>query len=159
MLSWRVKILPFIEENELYEQFHLDEPWDSAHNKQLIAQMPQIYAHVGEDPTQGKTHFLGVAGEDSFFFDKKSPKGRQLRQFTDGTSNSLAVVEADTSVIWTKPEDYDVDMDNPTKNLGNLRPGNIFNAIFTDGHVESISKDAAERVKALFTINGGELIR
>src|SRR5262249_54155708 len=36
LLSWRVAILPFIEQDNLYQQFHLDEPWDSEHNKKLI---------------------------------------------------------------------------------------------------------------------------
>src|SRR5262245_66309297 len=42
-LSWRVHILPFIEEEALYKEFHLDEPWDSPHNKALIAKMPAVF--------------------------------------------------------------------------------------------------------------------
>ncbi len=44
LLSWRVMILPYIDQDQLYKQFHLDEPWDSEHNKKLIDKMPQIYA-------------------------------------------------------------------------------------------------------------------
>ena len=51
LLSWRVAILPFLEQQPLYEQFHLDEPWDSPHNKTLIEQMPQVYAIPGS-PTK-----------------------------------------------------------------------------------------------------------
>ena len=36
LLSWRVKILPYIEEKKLYEDFHLDEPWNSPHNLTLL---------------------------------------------------------------------------------------------------------------------------
>ena len=43
LLSWRVAILPFIEQQALYEQFHLDEPWDSEHNLKLIDQMPATF--------------------------------------------------------------------------------------------------------------------
>ena len=43
-LSWRVHLLPYLEQQTLYEQFKLDEPWDSEHNKQLIPLMPEIYA-------------------------------------------------------------------------------------------------------------------
>ncbi len=42
-LSWRVYLLPFVEQNELYQQFHLDEAWDSPHNKQLLDKMPDVY--------------------------------------------------------------------------------------------------------------------
>src|SRR5207302_1956982 len=47
LLSWRVAILPFIEQDNLYKQFHLDEPWDSDHNKKLLARMPNVYALPG----------------------------------------------------------------------------------------------------------------
>ena len=42
-LSWRV-ILPYIEQDFLYRQFKLDEPWDSPKNLALLNQMPQTYA-------------------------------------------------------------------------------------------------------------------
>ncbi len=42
LLSWRVAILPYLGEGNLYKQFHLDEPWDSPHNRTLIAKMPKI---------------------------------------------------------------------------------------------------------------------
>ena len=44
LLSWRVAILPYLEQAALYNKFHLDEPWDSPHNKALIASMPAVYA-------------------------------------------------------------------------------------------------------------------
>ena len=44
LLSWRVAILPYVEESELYRQFKLEEPWDSANNKKLIEKMPGLYA-------------------------------------------------------------------------------------------------------------------
>ena len=50
LLSWRVALLPFLEENELYKQFHLDEAWDSDHNKKLLAKMPRVFAPPGFRP-------------------------------------------------------------------------------------------------------------
>ena len=44
LLSWRVHVLPYLEQAELYKQFHLDEPWDSEHNKKLIEKMPNVLA-------------------------------------------------------------------------------------------------------------------
>lgn len=44
LLSWRVQLLPFLNAASLYNEFKLDEPWDSAHNKKLIAQMPAVFA-------------------------------------------------------------------------------------------------------------------
>ena len=48
MLSWRVMILPFIEQDALYKQFRLEEPWDSEHNKKLLAKMPEVFASPDE---------------------------------------------------------------------------------------------------------------
>ena len=43
LLSWRVLILPYLEQDALYKEFHLDEPWDSEHNRALIDRMPATY--------------------------------------------------------------------------------------------------------------------
>ncbi|HMC89933.1 MAG TPA: DUF1559 domain-containing protein, partial [Gemmataceae bacterium] len=40
LLSWRVHLLPFLDEGQLYREFHLNEPWDSAHNKKLVSRLP-----------------------------------------------------------------------------------------------------------------------
>ena len=47
LLCWRVHILPYLGEEKLYKEFHLDEPWDSPHNKKLLSQMPKIYRAPG----------------------------------------------------------------------------------------------------------------
>ncbi|HVS35105.1 MAG TPA: DUF1559 domain-containing protein, partial [Gemmataceae bacterium] len=49
LLSWRVMLLPYLEQNELYQQFHLDEPWDSDHNKKLLEKMPKVFAPPDSD--------------------------------------------------------------------------------------------------------------
>ena len=159
LLSWRVAILPYLEEGQLYEQFHLDEPWDSPHNKELIALMPDVYKLPGQTE-ETKTHYLGMVGKDYFFSDDAENQGRRIREMTDGTSNTIAMMETDISVIWTKPEDFTFDPDNPTKNLGSLRPGNIVQAAFSDGSVQVISMDAIKAsLGKWLTINGGEVTR
>ena len=68
LLSWRVQILPYIEEGPLYGEFHLDEPWDSEHNKQLIPRMPRIYAAPGSKAAKEfKTNYLVPRGDDTIF--------------------------------------------------------------------------------------------
>ncbi len=121
LLSWRVHVLPFIEQNELYEQFHLDEPWDSPHNRKLIDKMPQAYASPSVGDLGGKTVYLGIAGEGMMFGKNKIGFG----QITDGSSNTVLMVEADPSraVEWTKPEDYEVDRRRPLDGLGGVQTG------------------------------------
>lgn len=101
LLSWRVAILPYIEQDNLYRQFKLDEPWDSEHNKKLIPLMPKIYAPAGKPPAKaGHTHVQMLVGPGGTPLGAKFPGS-----FPDGTSNTLAVVEAADAVIWTKPDD------------------------------------------------------
>ncbi len=53
LLSWRVAILPYLEQQALYDKFHLDEPWNSPHNRTLLNQMPEIYAPVCAPTSRG----------------------------------------------------------------------------------------------------------
>ena len=48
--SWRVALLPYLEQQQLHRQYNFDEPWDSDTNKKVLAQMPQIYRHPLDDP-------------------------------------------------------------------------------------------------------------
>jgi hypothetical protein len=141
LLSWRVAILPFIEEEALYRQFKLDEPWDSPNNKPLLAKMPKLYA-----PARGRTKephstpyqvFTGPLAPFQLTPDGSAPfgaKGPRLTQFVDGTSNTLLVVEAAESVSWTKPEDLAYDDKKPVPKLGAAFRGG-FLAAFADGAV------------------------
>ena len=67
LLSWRVHLLPFLGQNQLYQQFKLEEPWDSAHNRQLIEQMPEIFLNPNLALEPGYTTYLGVTGENGAF--------------------------------------------------------------------------------------------
>jgi len=106
LLSWRVAILPYIEEEELYKKFKLDEPWDSEHNKKLLAKMPDLF-RVGFEPKgETKTYYQGFAGPGTLF---EPGKELTLVSVTDGTSNTIAIVEAGSPVEWTKPADIPYD--------------------------------------------------
>ena len=155
LLSWRVKILPYLDEGALYKDFHLDEPWDSPHNKALIARMPETFALPGDDPAAGLTHYVAVVGK-GLVFEGGKPLG--AADFTDGLSNTIMAVEADKPVFWTKPDDLEVDLEKPFKGLGGIRPQG-FNAVFGDCHIQMISDETQpETLRALFTRAGGEAI-
>ena len=112
-LSWRVAILPFIEQQNLYNQFNMDEPWDSDHNKKLIPLMPKIYAPYGKsDAPKGHTHLRMFNSPGTFGLAKS------FADITDGTSNSIMVVESSELVPWTKPDDFPLDPKKPKAKLG-----------------------------------------
>src|SRR5262249_6139038 len=102
LLSWRVAILPFIEQDALYKKFKLDEPWDSPHNKKLIPLMPPIYKPVRGKATEKFGTFYQVFFGNGAIFEGKS--GIRITDIFDGTSNTIMVAEAGKDVIWSKPE-------------------------------------------------------
>lgn len=154
LLSWRVHLLPFIEELPLYKEFHLDEPWDSPHNRQLIAKMPAIYRNPSSPAKPGTTDYLGVLGEGLFF---EGSKGRRMQDLADGAANTIAVVEVDPdrAVVWTKPDDWQFDPKRPLSGLGKAHPGG-FQALSADCSVRFISAAIDPKVfRDLLTIAGG----
>jgi Protein of unknown function (DUF1559) len=160
LLSWRVAILPYVEQDQLYKQFHLDEPWDSDHNKKLLENMPKIYqmpSSDGKPPEKpNTTHYRVFHGKGAAF---EGTKGMKLPgEFTDGTSNTILIVEAEDAVPWTKPDELPFDPKKDPPKLG-LKGAEKFNAGFADGAVHVLSKKIDKDVlKALITRNGGETV-
>jgi len=157
LLSWRVHILPYLQLNELYEKFHLDEPWDSEHNRKLIPLMPKVFQHPNLPAADFKTNYLVPVGKGTIFDDRE---GMEIGRITDGTSNTIMIVEAnpDRAVVWTKPEDLEVDREHPLAGLGKLRPRG-FLVGFGDASVHAIPNDVEPTLLwALFTRAGGERV-
>jgi prepilin-type processing-associated H-X9-DG protein len=158
LLSWRVAILPYIEQAELYNKFKLDEAWDSPHNKELLKEMPQTF----RCPSLAKlepftTKYRGFVGAAAMF---EIGQDIGIASITDGTSNTIAVVEASEAVPWSKPDDlpFDQNAQPSLYGAGSSHPGG-FNCGFADGSVRFIKNSVGVQVfKALITRNGGEVI-
>jgi Protein of unknown function (DUF1559) len=118
LLSWRVHLLPYVNEQALYNQFNLDEPWDSPQNKALLNRMPDVYASKGFPAGQSMTQIRGFQSPGSVFaapmrFNKNAVQpprysgGSKLSDVRDGLSNTIMCIYATTPVEWTKPSDLD----------------------------------------------------
>jgi hypothetical protein len=158
LLSWRVALLSLFGQDSLYKQFHLDEPWDNEHNKALISKMPKVFAAPGSKVAKDfKTNYLVPRGDDTIFPGAKSIR---IGDIADGTSQTILVVEAndDRAVIWTKPDDFEIDPKQPKAGLAGLRRGG-FLATFADGSAHFVKGTTKpETIRALFTRAGGEII-
>ncbi len=160
LLSWRVLILPYLDQEALYKEFKQDEPWDGPHNKELIAKMPAVYACPSASSklaASGKTTYVVPRGEKTIF---PGAEGISIKAITDGTSNTIFVVDVpdDKAVVWTKPDDWEIDRDfSPMDYLNHHGEGTP--AGFADGSVRFFkSTIKLEVLRALFTRNGGEVI-
>jgi hypothetical protein len=155
ILSWRVQLLPFLDEQQLYSEFHLDEPWNSPHNSELVHRMPSVYGNMSMPLQIGHTPYLAPWG------DGLGVLGLGLAEITDGTSNTIAIVEAppEYSVTWSEPADFDVDREAPHAPW--VSSGMIqFNAVMVDVTVKSlfISELEPETFLGMLTPHGGEVI-
>jgi hypothetical protein len=156
--SWRVALLPYLDEESLFKQYNFNEPWDSAENRRVLEKMPAVFRHPDDTRPDHFTAYFVPVGSDTIF--PPGGAGTKVLEVTDGTSNTLLTVEAKRPVPWTKPEDIDVPPagDPSVPRLGGFwSPG--FYAGFADGSVRFLSQAIAPSVlRAILSRNGGEVI-
>ncbi|MFO0939271.1 MAG: DUF1559 domain-containing protein [Pirellulales bacterium] len=139
-LSWRVRVLPFFEQVQLYHKFDLKQDWNSDQNKPLADQCPELY---GKD---GKTDKCWVVSEV-----------KKFRDITDGTSNTICLIQTTTTVPWTQAKD--ITIEEAEKMISGLPDGQKVIVGMYDGSVRELDNQIpAEKLHALLTPNGGERI-
>lgn len=161
--SWRVLLLPFIEQNVLYETYDFKEPWDGLNNRKLLKQMPGVFACPSHrDAKAGLTNYVLITGPGTAF-----PGASTVRydDITDGTANTILAAETiSLEVPWTAPIDLDIRTmsfrlnDRARPSISSKHPGGA-NVVFADGSYRFLTNSAvADDLKALTTIAGGEKV-
>ena len=165
LLSWRVHLLPYLEHDNIYKQFKLDEPWDSPSNIRLLNQMPFVY-HEGGQHGQSMTHYRGFSSPGAVF-ERRLIQGQEreendrlrIQDLADGPENTILVVEAGDPIEWTKPDDLDASPGKPFPRMGGLGWRKVFQALMADGSVRRLRLDTPEpTLRALVTHSGGETL-
>jgi hypothetical protein len=166
LLSWRVHLLPYIEQSALYQRFKLDEPWDSENNKPLSQVVVKVFQVPGRPAAQPwETYFRGFIGPKDVKAEHRpwllegESKGPQFPKiFSDGTSNTIVVAEAAESVPWAKPDDLPYDGVKAAPKLGG--PNGTWIAGFADGSVRTFRRGQIDEktLRALITTSGGEVV-
>jgi hypothetical protein len=153
--SWRVLLLPHLDQEDLYRQFKMDEPWDSPHNIKPLPRIPAVYC-----PPPGKISSMPAYHTVCHVFVGPGAAfegGRGLRipdDFPDGTAQTILVVEAGEPVPWTKPQDLPYAPDQPLPHLrGIFHDG--FRVRLVDASGYFVRKDMSETtLRAAITRNG-----
>ncbi|HEV3237767.1 MAG TPA: DUF1559 domain-containing protein, partial [Gemmataceae bacterium] len=158
LLSWRVAILPYLEQDGLHKQFKLDEPWNSESNKKLIEKMPDVFASPRVAvKKKGFTVYQGFAGPGALF-----ETGKVMRfpaSIPDGTSNTIMAVESSIAVPWSRPADVPFDIKKDLPDIGKAYSAEPL-AVLCDGSVRTLHLKtlSPETFKAAITRNGGEVL-
>lgn len=161
MHSWRVLLLPWLDEKKLYESYHFDEPWNSEANRSLTERTPAPFAcpSTHRHERYGRTSYMAIVGRDTLW---PGTTSRQIADVTDGIDSTLAVIEVpDRDVLWTEPRDITFDdavnlfADVPTRNAEGAYQN--YNMLLADGSVATNSITMPEAVwRAWFTIAGDD---
>ena len=154
LLSWRVALLPYMLDNELSAQFHLDEAWDSAHNKSLLREMPYIFQCPSAGLPAGYTTYKVVIDPQSVF--TGAPVGTPKNKIKDKLSETLLVVESTDRVPWTKPEDLSLTSGGASFGIGSNHTRG-FCAVMADCQCRTVMNSVDPgTLKAMVTRDGHE---
>jgi hypothetical protein len=163
LLSWRVALLPQLGYQSLYDEFHLDEPWDSPHNLALMRRMPEIYAcpSLDGDRSSSTTYQVVVGpkpelGSVGTLFEWN--RGVEIREVLDGTSNTVMIFESSRPIVWTAPDDPNFDREAPLPAFGSEHPDG-YHLVLADGAVRFVKRTFPEQsLRNLLTRDGSEVI-
>jgi hypothetical protein len=162
MHSWRVLLLPFLEQAALYNAYNFAEPWDGPNNRKLADQIGSIYLRSGLESDQARTtSFVAVVGPQTAWPGATPSSDKDL---SDGLHETLLVVEVpDGKFQWMEPKDLRFDdmtfrvNDGSGRGLGSRLGG--ARVVSADDWVSTLSDDfPPERLRAMLTAQGGERI-
>ncbi len=166
MHSWRVLLLPYLEQKALYDAYNFEEPWDGPNNRRLIAKMPRIYACPSREDrlATGQTSYFAVVGPGLIF--PGPDRSTRLDEITDGTPRTILVVESQSlPIAWTEPRDLDLSAmslrvnDPVLPSISGPHPGDGANVVRADGSAWWLTVTTpSETIRAWLTIDGGEAI-
>jgi beta-lactamase regulating signal transducer with metallopeptidase domain len=154
--SWRVAILPYMEYSFLQSMYHFDELWDGPHNRLFATTSLPEFRRPNELGYSPNTAYFALVGPGTIF---DSKKGTNSKDITDGTANTILLVEAKRNIPWAKPEDIAYDPDKPLPELGGYSEDG-FNVALADGTVQFLPRNVGEKIlRALITKAGGEPVK
>lgn len=154
--SWRVALLPYLDQENLYDAYNFEESWDSPDNKKILAAMPNTYRHPSEDAGVTNSSYYALIGKDTAW--GEGDRAIKIRDLVDGTSNTALFFDAKRPIPWTKPEDIKYSADEDVPALGGYEAFGFIGAL-ADGSVRYFMRDIDKQtLRAIITRNGNDFI-
>lgn len=156
--SWRIAILPYIGEQEIYDQYRFNEEWNSPHNTRVTSRMPDFFRSDMDDTQTTSSSWYMLTGPKGAL-DTESSWHIQDLSNRDGTSKTIIAVEAKQNIHWAHPVDIALAPEDKIPSFGGYHKGG-FNAMFADASIQFVDENTSpEVVWKLFTADGGESIQ
>jgi hypothetical protein len=153
LLSWRVLLLPYLGEQELFNEFGLDKAWDSEQNKKLIRKMPPVFSLGRSSGMLGETYFKVFVGPGTLFEPELEFSTHDINR-TGRLTSIITIAEAREGVPWTKPVDIAYGPSRSFPQLGALAPDEGFHVALLDGSVRFVkAKFDRDVFRLALTIN------
>jgi prepilin-type processing-associated H-X9-DG protein len=156
--SWRTLILPFIEGKPSYDKIDLSKPWNDPANQAAFDSMPPVYRCPSNHVSKGKTTYLAIVVPGACL---KPTESRPMSSITDGTSQTLAVIEVsdEQAVHWMEPRDADEAVISNLFTAKTLPHPNVLMGAFVDGHVQALTRNTPPAVlQALISAAGDDVV-
>ncbi len=156
--SWRTLILPFLEQRSLYNSIDLSKPWDDPANAAAHETMPPAFRCPSNETPANSTTYMAVVGPDACLHPTQP---RPLSEITDGTSNTLMLIEVspNNAVHWMAPQDVGIRFALTFNEETELAHEGGTHAALADGSVRFLSARMSDANRqALITVAGGETL-
>jgi prepilin-type processing-associated H-X9-DG protein len=154
--SWRTLILPYLEQERLYQTIDLSKPWNDPANAEAYKTRIPVFRCPEAAGPQNTTTYLATVAPNGCLIPGES---RRLAEIKDAHNSTLMVIEAgeENAVPWMAPVDAD---ESIFMNLGltiKLHHAGGTQACFVDGSVRFLKAyTPAEVRRALMSISGNE---
>jgi prepilin-type processing-associated H-X9-DG protein len=161
MHSWRVLILPWLGQEEIYDQYRFDEPWDGPNNRKLHDLTVSAYVCPSHPEERHSTAYAAVVGPGTAW---RGAEPLRLEEIGDGRDRTILPVEVSApSIHWMEPRDLEFDRmslaingSNDSAGLSSRHPGGA-TILLVDGAVRFLKQTLATNgLRALLTVAGGE---
>ncbi len=156
LYSWRVALLPYLEQKALYKLIKLDQPWDSKSNQRMTSTVISVLSQVSGDRI--KTRMRAPVYPGSLWHGDGPPK--TFQDVNDGLSNTIALIHAPESaaIEWANPEPWVISTDDPMGDVFRDRESAVVMLLDGSARVLKKAEMTKEKLHALLTIDGRETI-